>query len=452
MVAWKLPLFFVYVVLYYFQLSVVSVEVFQALGTSSNPLIHNIIPQHSCRIHIVFNGLATENLETTQNVAFTLSKLPINTYLRRPKNHLNIFKNKGWACEFFIFYAQGEILLKPGDSLKWWFFTYTHHYLDWREKSVNWHQACREGNGNLYILLLPSKNNFPINSLSEDNNLSRMIRKGNHFAILYLPKSTPDSSVFCVRLLLWMLSAINYFQCQDVKAQPITEKLFQLSEVRIWGLPSSVNFFFDMELYIITIILSKLTGDVPNVPKRNIYVATGNLSINAEHIHPLYPRFVGDGKEFTSQQRIITTSFEGWNYMTCYTETELSFRFYTDPFEWPVWIFVITTMLTFTILTDVFCTWKLKKILILSSLFFYIGAFLEESSLISELLNHSAFRLGVGPWLLLSSILSNVYVSLILRGLNAPPPPTQFKTWQSLFTSNCSNATRNEDWYGVDTI
>lgn len=133
---------------------------------------------------------------------------------------------------------------------------------------------------------------------------------------------------------------------------------------------------------------------------------------------------------------------EGWNYLTCYKESEISFKFYTDPFQLEVWFCIAITVTIFSILTDVFVAKKLKKIQPLSSLFFYFGAFLEESSsLPSDLLNHSAFRVGVGPWILLSSILSNVYVSLILRGLNSPPPPTHFDTWEALLPPNSS---RNE--------
>lgn len=124
--------------------------------------------------------------------------------------------------------------------------------------------------------------------------------------------------------------------------------------------------------------------------------------------------------------------------MTCHTDSEISFKFYTNPFQAEVWLCILVSMLSFTVLTDVFVL-KYLKLGVKTSLFFYIGAFLEETSSMSEkLLNHSAFRVGVGPWILLSSILSNVQVSLILRGLNAPQEPNRFSTFQDLVAWNSS--------------
>lgn len=175
------------------------------------------------------------------------------------------------------------------------------------------------------------------------------------------------------------------------------------------------------------------------------YATTNNLTNHIPKLWVFYPSSIGVRKisvQFSGREQIIFHNYEGWNYLTCYKETELSLKFYTDPFQWQVWICIAITVTIFSILTDLFVAKKLKKEKVLSSSFFYFGAFLEESSsLCSELLKHPAFRVGVGPWILLSSILSNVYVSLILRGLNSPPPPTHFDTWASLLPPNSS---RNE--------
>lgn len=103
-------------------------------------------------------------------------------------------------------------------------------------------------------------------------------------------------------------------------------------------------------------------------------------------------------------------------------------------------------MVTFTILTDIFAA-RILKLVTGSSAFFYFGAFLVATNCLpSQLLNHSAFRVGVGPWILLSSILSNVYVSLLLRGFNAPPEPTRFTSWQNLIPRNQSTLSYHEKY------
>lgn len=88
-----------------FQVSI-CYNILQTLGTASDPFIHNLISsQQTCRIHLAFNELTTENLENTQNIAVTLSKLPINTPLNA-RVPLNPFKNRGWICELLFFYVK----------------------------------------------------------------------------------------------------------------------------------------------------------------------------------------------------------------------------------------------------------------------------------------------------------------------------------------------------------
>lgn len=80
----------------------------------------------------------------------------------------------------------------------------------------------------------------------------------------------------------------------------------------------------------------------------------------------------------------------------CYIESEISFKFYTNPFQVEVWILIAASIITFTVYTDAFIKVHLK-LETTTSIFFYIGAFLEETSwLPSKLPKHSAFPVGVG--------------------------------------------------------
>lgn len=258
---------------------------------------------------------------------------------------------------------------------------------------------------------------------------------------------------------------VSHFKCEAILTLPITEKSLTLPDPEIWRLPKYFNseqdgtegYLWDIYLHFFTTALSKVSGQVPIISKNRKFVTTRNLSI-LPHLpfwtFVTYPHFLGGGSQTSFQQlQIIATQFQAWNYLTCYTESELSFQFYTDPFQLSGWIYIISTMTLFTILTDLFLAKKLKKIETHTSAFFYLGAFFEETSSISgKLLNSSVFRIGVGPWLLLCSILSNVYVSLILRGLNVPPPPIHFNTWASLFppANLLSNENKTtDDWFAI---
>lgn len=187
-------------------------------------------------------------------------------------------------------------------------------------------------------------------------------------------------------------------------------------------------------MYFLTIALTVGTGFRGWIEKDGTLLL-GSLSFpSVSQVY--YPHFRRVTNKFHEYHHNIILRFEAINFLTCHTQSELSFRFYTNPFNLEVWIFLFLTMLTFTMATDIFIAKKLK-LGINSSIFFCLGSFSKRPAPFLPL-NNSAFRLGMGPWLLLSSILSNVYVSLILRELNAPPEPRRFTTFQSLVPWNSS--------------
>lgn len=204
--------------------------------------------------------------------------------------------------------------------------------------------------------------------------------------------------------------------------------------------------YIDVHREFLILAVSKLYAGKGQTVEEN-FIRIKNFSIKlppSAWVH--YPRLGGYEYKFNPGHQNIFIDYEGRNYLSCYIEREMSFKFYTYPFQAELWVAIGTTLITFTVLTDLFVAKTLKRRETLSSAFFYFGAFLEESSSLgSELLKHPAFRVGVGPWLLLSSILSNVYISLIMIGLNAPPPPINFDTWESLLPSLTRNESKEID-------
>lgn len=175
-------------------------EIFHTLGSFRNPFLHNFInSQQHCGIHLVFKELALENLEHTQNIAVTLTKLRNETIIG-PDNALNLFKNKGWACELLILYVKNFTPSNPGQLVNSWFKLYIKQYTDWIIPTKNPSQLLT--NEYFRILLLAGQNptNLPKDLILTYPNLltiTRLLPPGNALAILYLPEIT-DNATLCI--------------------------------------------------------------------------------------------------------------------------------------------------------------------------------------------------------------------------------------------------------------
>lgn len=413
-------------------------EIFK-IGTFAEPFFHNLLsPQQVCWIHIVSDKLASENLGTTANLPVTLSSPPINSSLHFWE--FNLLENKGWFCELLFFYGKVETIVKGWLGIR--FTNYVHFN----------HLYVPRLRGYLFKVFLTSKNPMKLNN-SQNNQVDWYFdgswkQYGDGFAILYLPNSTEKSPTLCVRQGLWFQPILNVYEC-NIDFLPIIENTLVLPEPSIWGTEiNKKDSGCNRQLFhhIFSIAMNE-SRPVWNTYKRWDHLRAGKLTQINKTVVVRYPVFHEGIHSWAVPQHKIMTKFEGWNFLTCHRKpAELSFRFYTDPFQLEVWLLVLPTVIVFSILTDAFIVKWLKLGRVCSSLFFFIGAFLEEtSSLPSQILSHSVFRVGVGPWILLSSILSNVYVSLIMKGLNVPPEPTRFTIWESLVPWNYSNGGPSEN-------
>lgn len=234
---------------------------------------------------------------------------------------------------------------------------------------------------------------------------------GNGLALLYLPNLNlnfpqlhPDSPIICIKSVVKVYPSRTKFVCSILQVEdlPLTETFFVLPESTLdiidftdlsYGRPV---FEFNIIAHFICQAFQLATGENYWLSIQHGYI--GRNRSREEHAkmqylvtYPIIRR--GEHPE----DHTIISRIEAWNFLTCYTESELSFRFYTNPFDLEVWLFVFVALTIFTILTDIFVRRSLKLV-VKSSLFFFIGAFLEETSSIpSKLERHSVFRLGVGP-------------------------------------------------------
>ncbi|OXA63544.1 hypothetical protein Fcan01_01189 [Folsomia candida] len=119
---------------------------------------------------------------------------------------------------------------------------------------------------------------------------------------------------------------------------------------------------------------------------------------------------------------IIAPYFSGYQFLTCYTQAWLSFKFYIEPFHPHVWSWVITFLFVVIIVTVTYQ--KLAFIKTSFSTWLFVFAILcEEGTPIPPKLESRHFiRLVLGSWALISLILTNCYTGLMITKLNAPLP------------------------------
>lgn len=213
------------------------------LGTFEYPLLYNLISfHHNCQIHILFDTLHTQNLDTTRKIPITISNLMNNASTK------NIFSQRGWTCEFMIIYA------KRNPSKLWnWLDTYNYNYIIDPGQPMLGSQTL---NGPPYILLLAS------NKTSNDaliTKLSGKIQQRNNFAILYLPRDITAPTRFCVRM---RVPTNAKFKCNSLKFGPITVMFFFRPEPMVWRhqLHNKDKGYEEMEMKLFSKALTSATG------------------------------------------------------------------------------------------------------------------------------------------------------------------------------------------------
>lgn len=133
-----------------------------------------------------------------------------------------------------------------------------------------------------------------------------------------------------------------------------------------------------------------------------------------------------------NNSNIVAIQYPSYAYVSCYREAKLSFQMYTDPFQWPIWSAIGITLVVCSVFVDLFTKFILKLNRSTSFLFF-LSSILEETSFIPrELEKRAAFKISIGPCILVTMILSQASISLVINGLNAPFPSKKYDTIDSI--------------------
>ncbi|OXA46253.1 hypothetical protein Fcan01_19320 [Folsomia candida] len=124
------------------------------------------------------------------------------------------------------------------------------------------------------------------------------------------------------------------------------------------------------------------------------------------------------------ERNIVPFKFNGYQFLTCHSESFVSFQFYIIPFQHDVWGLLVCTISILVVtlllyqkyhevsLEDNFCPW----------LFVLANIFEEAGHIPQKLERKNFFRLVLGGWILMSVILTNCYNGLMISYLNSPFP------------------------------
>lgn len=174
---------------------------------------------------------------------------------------------------------------------------------------------------------------------------------------------------------------------------------------------------------------------------------------NTEALGIISELFPAKGLHLVAQYRhiVVFTEFGGYEFLTCWSASGISFEFYLTPFQLEVWgvlgcFVVLLTAILMCYLSRRFVNYGGS----FSPLMYVLGPLFEDGvPLPASLKSKTVFRTIFGVWLLVCLLLTNFYNGLMITGLNSPLPATTPETfkdlvcdWQSVIYSHSKYQTQ----------
>ncbi|OXA49155.1 hypothetical protein Fcan01_15596 [Folsomia candida] len=144
-------------------------------------------------------------------------------------------------------------------------------------------------------------------------------------------------------------------------------------------------------------------------------------------VHKIVTTLPTTNNPFWKATRQVVYKFQGYQFITCYSESFLSLKFYLVPFQPAVWGGFFMSMVT--VMSALSLYQKLKNIQHFSPLWFILANIFDEGTHIPRRLeNQEFFRILISGWILMVVILTNCYSGLMISDLNSPLPGTNVPT------------------------
>ncbi|OXA38616.1 Glutamate receptor U1 [Folsomia candida] len=124
---------------------------------------------------------------------------------------------------------------------------------------------------------------------------------------------------------------------------------------------------------------------------------------------------------FQYDRTMVNLKFSGFQFLTCYAESYLSFRFYVDPFQPDLWIGLGICLFVITAIISLYVRYAKVENVSFSPWLFVLSTLLEEAHPVPIKIDKlTIFRYIFGIWSLMSVILTNCYNGLMISKLNSP--------------------------------
>lgn len=132
------------------------------------------------------------------------------------------------------------------------------------------------------------------------------------------------------------------------------------------------------------------------------------------------------------QELLIITDVGGYSFLTCYSESGLTFAFYITPFQLELWAALLASFVSLTLTLSLWLYAKRIKTSFCCWLF-VLGAHLEDGVPLPEQLEAKSVLRGVcGVWLIIGVLFSNCYNGLMITGLNSLLESSSMNTFKDL--------------------
>lgn len=176
---------------------------------------------------------------------------------------------------------------------------------------------------------------------------------------------------------------------------------------------------FSMDLYILQGIFSNTNSSL---------FAYSNLIISENSVikfqDKLFDTFTVD--------HAVQAGISGYSFVTCYTESSISFDFYFTPFQPEIWYALLATYILISAALSLWLFWKKIKGSFCPWLYVLGPLFEDGVPLPEKLEKNSIFRGVVGCWIIVCVLFSNCYNGLMITGLNSPLAATTVTTFRDL--------------------
>lgn len=117
----------------------------------------------------------------------------------------------------------------------------------------------------------------------------------------------------------------------------------------------------------------------------------------------------------------ITIEFIGNQFLTCYRDEFLTFKFYITPFKPWLWFMIAISLLSIIVITSAFKYFGGFKTISFTPWLFILATIFEEDGYIPVKIDREPFyRLIFRPWCLMAVFLTNCYTGMMISELNSP--------------------------------